>query len=96
MGRASRRKKGKITIDKNLSEKLDFNFNINELELISNTLKYIRDSVRQDFLNGQETAFFILDNEGKGYSKKVKECIQSELNLMDFPLTTHIYLEEAK
>ena len=39
---------------------------------------------------------WVLDNEGEGYPKKVKRAIQSRLELMDFPITVNIYLEEKK
>lgn len=96
MGKASKRKQKKFAASKNSSKSLSESFTPGEIELINQTVEDIKNSVHSYFFMGKETAFFLLDNEGEGYPKKVKRAIQSRLDLMDFPITVNIYLEEKK
>ncbi len=77
-----------------LSESSDVNLTESDLELINKTVKYINRTAYKALLNGRESAFFLLTNEDKGYSKKVQKAIETRVSSMTFPIKVCIHLKD--
>jgi flagellar biosynthesis/type III secretory pathway M-ring protein FliF/YscJ len=96
MKKSSKRNKKFIKTIQSLSKSSEENLTESELELLNKTVKKIKNTVDIAVSSGREAAFLLLNNEEKGYSKKIQKAIETRVSSMTFPIDVHIHLEDKK
>ncbi len=79
-----------------LSESSNGKLTESDMELVNKTVKYINQTVYKALLDGRESAFFLLTNEDKGYSKRVQKAIETRVTSMTFPIKVRIHLKDKE
>ena len=93
MGKKAKKRKG-FGVDQN-NQKADKKTIFDEEQLFRETINLLEQGIAEAALEDR-TYFAILENNGKGYPKSVRDRVEKYFSGKDLPVDTHLYLKPAK